>query len=128
MTRITASRRSKYNAKPVVIDGIRFASTKEGNRYRELKLLEKAGHIARLTLQRRFELCAPKTDLVGDVHDMPSKMVVGYYVADFCYDELTPHATQFVVEDVKSPATRTALFIWKAKHMKAQYGITIRET
>jgi hypothetical protein len=36
---------NKYRAQPVVIDGIRFASKKEGARYLELKLLERAGKI-----------------------------------------------------------------------------------
>ena len=119
MTRITAGRRSKYNAKPVVIDGRRFASTKEGNRYRELKLLEKASEIQALKLQPRFDLCA----------GFPVATKIGEYRGDFQYytgggGDGPGH---FVVEDVKSPATRTALFIWKAKHLKAQYGITIRE-
>lgn len=114
MTRIPAGRRSKYNAKPVVIDGIRFASTKEGNRYRELKLLEKAGAITQLKLQPIFTLYTPtaRTD-----------EAVGKYIADFAYRE----KSLYIVEDVKSPATRTALYRWKVKHLKLQDGITIRE-
>jgi hypothetical protein len=46
--------RSKYHAKPVTIDGIRFASMKEGEAYRKLRLLEKAGQIAELELQPKF--------------------------------------------------------------------------
>lgn len=33
---------SKYNNKKIIIDGIQFDSIKEGNRYKELKLLERA--------------------------------------------------------------------------------------
>ena len=116
---------SKYHAQPQVVDNIRFASQKEARRYRELKLLEKAGMIARLKLQQRFELCAPKTNLRGDVTDPEWMKTVGHYVADFCYDELTLEATQFVIEDVKG--FKTPLYRWKKKHVEAQYGITIRE-
>ena len=126
MTRINLRpRRSKYNAKPTVVDNIRFASQKEARRYQELKLLERAGAIARLKLQQRFELCVPKTNLRGDATDLTRMMTIGHYVADFCYDELTLQATRFVVEDVKG--MRTPMYRWKAKHMKAQYGITVRE-
>ena len=118
-------RRHKYGAKPTVIDGIRFASQKEARRYGELKLLEKAGHIARLTLQQRFELCVPKTNLRGDVNDPGWMITVGHYVADFCYDELSLTVTKFVVEDVKG--FKTPLYRWKKKHVMAQYGIEIKE-
>ena len=37
---------SKYHAVPTTIDNIRFASKAEARRYRELRLLEKAGEIA----------------------------------------------------------------------------------
>lgn len=33
---------SKYNNKKITIDGIKFDSIKEGNKYKELKLLERA--------------------------------------------------------------------------------------
>ena len=125
MTRIT-TRRHKYGAVSTVIDGVRFASKKEARRYGELKLLEKAGHIARLQLQRRFELCAPKTNLRGDVTDKDWMNTVGYYVPDFCYDELTQAATRFIVEDVKG--VRTQVYALKKRWFEAQYGITIMET
>jgi hypothetical protein len=38
-------KKSKYHAKAVVIDGIRFDSTREGERYKELELLRLAGHV-----------------------------------------------------------------------------------
>ena len=47
---------SKYHAKPVTIDGIRFASKKEGSRYCELKALTRAGKISDLQLQVPFIL------------------------------------------------------------------------
>lgn len=120
-----AAKRSKYGAIKQTVDGITFHSKREASRYCELKLLEKAGQIARLTLQQRFELCAPKTNLRGDVNSADWMMTIGRYVADFCYDELTPGVTRFVVEDAKG--FKTPLYRWKKKHFEAQYGIEIRE-
>lgn len=46
----------KYNSKSVIIDGHRFPSKLEANRYLELKLLQKAGKIQNLELQPTFVL------------------------------------------------------------------------
>ena len=48
--------RNKYGAKPTIVDGTRFDSTKEANRYGELRLLEKAGAITNLELQPKFPI------------------------------------------------------------------------
>lgn len=108
--------RSKYGAKPQVIDGIRFDSQKEGRRYGELRLLEKAGEIHSLVTQPRFELWAH----CGVVSEPPIR--VGEYRADFAY---TTSQGADVVEDVKG--FKTPLYRWKKKHVEAQYGIQIRE-
>ena len=47
---------NKYRNKSCVIDGHRFASLAEGRRYGELKLLLKAGMIARMVLQPRYNI------------------------------------------------------------------------
>lgn len=94
---------SKYNAVPVVIDGIRFASTLEGRRYSQLKILEKAGKIWGLCLQVKFPLMVG-FDKIGD------------YVADFVYQCNERECT--IIEDAKGKPT--AMFRWKAKHMAAQ--------
>lgn len=46
----------KYGNKKITIDGIEFDSRKEAERYSELKLLERAGEIKDLELQKSFEL------------------------------------------------------------------------
>ena len=46
----------KYGNKKVIVDGITFDSRREARRYRELKLLERAGQIQNLELQKEFEL------------------------------------------------------------------------
>lgn len=111
--------RSKYSAQPTVVDGIRFASKREAQRYGELKLLEKADQIRQLALQPRFALKVR-------ANDAPVTEIIGDYVADFSYLTHDPDfPARFVVEDVKG--VKTALYKWKKKHVEAQYGIQIRE-
>jgi len=100
----------KYRNKPQRIDGIYFASTKEARRYGELVLLQNAGVIHGLVCHPRFPLL-----VFGEE--------IGEYIADFQYYE----RGKKVVEDVKSKATRLPLYRWKAKHLKAQYSIEVRE-
>jgi hypothetical protein len=108
--------RSKYNAVKTFVDGHRFDSKKEANRYQELNLLLKAGKIKNLELQVKFPL------MVGGIR-------IGFYIADFVYQEPVPPAKNLayrIVEDCKG--FRTALYRWKKKHFEKQYGIKILET
>lgn len=108
------TRKNKYNAKKVVLDGHTFDSRKEAKRYGELKLLERAGIIKDLKLQVFFELVPSNKKERGVA-----------YVADFTYFE----DGEYVVEDVKSSMTRKlSTYIIKRKLMLDRYGITIRET
>lgn len=113
----------KYKAKPTVVDGIRFASKKEAARYRELRLLEKAGEIAALQWQVPYELKVPRIAVPpGDPEMLTQRTprVIGKYVADFIYYQ----RGDFIVEDVKG--FDVPLGRWKRRHAEAQYGITIR--
>ena len=101
--------KSKYKAQPVVIDGVRFASKKEGARYLQLKLLEKAGHIKNLELQPRYDF------IINGVN-------CGYYKADFRYFK----DQKRIVEDVKG--VRTPVYALKCKLVKALYNVEILET
>jgi len=114
MARMNA--RHKFNAKPTVVDNIRFASQKEARRYQELKLLERAGEVKDIEIQPEFRL----TVVGGFVKDVIKE--IGCYRADFTYWD---KARGRVVEDVKG--FKTPLYRWKKKHVEAQYGITIRE-
>ena len=100
---------SKYRAVKVVIDGIKFDSKKEGARYNQLKLLERAGKIKDLKLQPRFDL------IINDCK-------CGFYKADFDYVENGKR----VIEDVKG--MKTPVYNLKKKLIKAIYGIEIFET
>ena len=102
--------RSKYGAVPTRLDGIRFASKREADRYAQLRVLELAGHITNLQLQPAFDLHA----LGG--------LKVARYVADFAYrDERTQH---LVIEDAKG--MKTPVFRLKAKWLQAEHGIEVR--
>ena len=59
---------NKFNARKTVVDGITFDSKKEANRYRELKLLERAGKICCLRLQVPFELIPAQYEETGEVY------------------------------------------------------------
>ena|SRR5690606_10735870 len=51
-----SQRKSKYNNKKVILDGIKFDSKKEAEYYCQLKLLKQAGKIKDYRLQPRYEL------------------------------------------------------------------------
>lgn len=121
-------RKHKYGAKAVVIDGIKFPSTAEGNRYSILKLRHMAGEITKPILQPRF-------GLISRNEDGSFNTEVAEYVADFQYTEwMVSMGTALgakrsgieVVEDVKGVAT--AVYRLKIKLFKAQYPhLTFRE-
>lgn len=110
----TAKKRHKYGTSSKAdrtLDGIVFDSKKEMTRYSELKAMEAAGVISELELQ-------PKWDLhVNGVK-------VASYSADFRYRE----NAEVVVEDIKSKPTKTPIYRLKKKILKAEYGISIKET
>ncbi len=108
--KVGEKRRHKYGAIPTVVDDIRFASKKEAQRYSQLKLLLQAGEITNLELQPKYRL------EVNGIH-------VGDYVADFRYER----DGETIVEDVKSPATKTPVYRLKKKLMKAIHGVEITE-
>lgn len=107
---------SKYNSKKTVVDGQKFDSKKEANRYQELLMLEKAGVIKNLSRQVKFVLIPSQRDANGKVIERECS-----YKADFKYEE----DGKTVVEDVKG--FRTKEYIIKRKLMLYQYGIRIRE-
>lgn len=105
----------KYRARKTEVDGIVFDSKLEAHRYRELKLLEKAGEISDLQLQVKYELI-PAQRLDGKVVERALN-----YVADFVYLE----NNKWVVEDTKGVRTRD--YIIKRKLMLYVHHIRIKE-
>lgn len=92
---------NKYRNKKVIVDGEEFDSKKEGNRYKELKLLLKEGKISNLELQPRF--------LLQDGFKKNGRTFRKIeYIADFKYIE----NGKTIVEDVKGMQTD----VFKIKH------------
>jgi hypothetical protein len=101
---------SKYRSRITIVDGHKFASKAEARRYCELVTLQRAGLISDLKLQPKFPL-------------MVNGQCLGHYIADFSYvQKCTP-----IIEDVKSPATSTAVYRLKRKLVKAIHGLDITE-
>lgn len=140
MIRRKRSNNTKLNNQSIVVDGIEFDSKKEGNRYCELKLLQRAGEISDLELQKRYELIPAQFETVetGEYYKVGAKKgqpktkqvcveqsVV--YIADFVYKE----NGQTIVEDVKgfrdTSSATYAKFVLKRKMMLWIHGIRIKE-
>lgn len=100
---------TKYKSIAVTHDGIYFRSTKEGNRYIELRFKQKMGLISELKLQVPFELV-----IDGNL--------IEKYIADFTYIE----NGIFIVEDTKGK--KLSDYRRKKKWMKNIYGIEIKES
>ncbi len=101
----------RYLNQPVERGGIKFASKTESRRYRELELLQRAGHITELRPHPNFDI-----------------VVNGQKVCTYIGDAEYVQNGARVVEDTKSPRTRTnPTYRLKAKLMRACHGIEIRE-
>lgn len=125
----------KYGNRKVTIDGIEFDSAKEGRRYSELKLLQRAGRIEQLELQKEFELIPAQYETFPRYGKTGKRLKDGkrcigkscVYKADFAYIQ----DGQQIVEDVKGyrdPASAAyAKFVIKRKLLLWRYGIRIKE-
>lgn len=109
----TPAKASKHRNRKVAWDGFTFDSQKECERYQALKLLLRVGAIKNLQLQQSFDLYGANGERVAR------------YVADFVYWSV--EFNRQIVEDVKSPHTRTLpVYRLKMKLLRAQ-GTAITE-
>jgi hypothetical protein len=101
---------NKYGAKKATEDGYTFDSLAERRRYRDLKLMLKAGEITNLEVHPVWQLvvCGVK---------------IGRYTADFAYN--MRFSGKRFVEDVKGVKTRD--YLLRKKLMKALHGIDVQE-
>ena len=106
----TKKRRSKYNAQPETVDGQRFASRREANRYCVLRALLQAGAIRDLHCQVPFVLSV-------------NGQKICRYIADFVY--ILTETGETVTEDAKG--MRTPVYKLKKRLMLAIHGIVIKE-
>ena len=103
---------NKYHAKKTNYKGIIYDSKWEANRAYELEILEKTGRISDLQRQVKFVL------LEGYINNRGNKIRPIYYIADFVY-KIKAGVT--VVEDTKSPATKTEVYKLKKKLFEYKY-------
>ena len=104
---------NKFGNKKVELDGVKFHSKKEGNRYLELKYLKLAKKISYLELQPEF--------IIHDPFEHNGKKIRAIkYIADFQYIEngIT------VVEDVKG--FKTPIYNLKKKMFLKRYGNEVK--
>lgn len=99
---------SKYRNTKVVYDGIKFDSQKERNHYIGLKMLERAGEIRDLELQKEFVL-QPSFKKNGKTYRKIS------YIADFYYFSIKDN--KYIVEDTKGFKTE----VYKLKKKIFEY-------
>lgn len=97
-----------------------FDSQKERRRFYDLQILQRAGEITDLQRQVEFELIPSQKGADGKTLERPVK-----YIADFVYYD--KRQGKQVVEDVKSPVTRTKDYVIKRKLMLFIYKIRIQE-
>lgn len=100
-----------------MIDGIKFDSKKEANRYQELKLMQRAGIIRDLQRQIKYVLIPSQKGDDGRVIESPCT-----YIADFVYID---ENGKTVVEDTKG--YRTNDYKIKRKLMLYIHGVKINE-
>lgn len=119
---VDGTKRNKYGNKKTVVDGIPFDSQKEGNRFSLLRDMEDMGLIRELRLQQEFTLQEAYTTSGGQ------RVRAIRYRADFAYRREEPDGTTiYIVEDVKSRATKTRVYAIKKKLMMEKFGIEITE-
>lgn len=120
---------TKYHSHKVEVDGHKFDSVHEKNRYLELKIMERAGMIHGLELQKKFQLIPAQRepDTIGKRGGKHKGKVIEKgvaYFADFAYYTADG---DLVVEDAKSDATKTTEYIIKRKLMLYVHGIRVKE-
>ena len=108
----------KVNHETVTINGIKFDSRAEADRYTVLRVMEKTGKIYGLECHPRWEII-PKQEVQGH-----RNFQAAHYTADFKYYK----DGQMIVEDVKSTYTREAEdYKLRRKLMLLVHGIYVTE-
>jgi uncharacterized protein DUF1064 len=116
-------KRSKYGAKKVLVNGIRFDSKREAARYQFLKAREEAGEISNLELQPSFKLKSGDRPILLKSKGYPNGRQATYF-ADFAY--WCPVQEKRVIEDSKG--MKTDVYKLKKAIVEAQFpGVKIVE-
>lgn len=99
----------KYRNQKVEIDGYKFASRREANRYGRLKLLKQEGSVIDFKMQVKYPIVI-------------NNQKICVYIGDF---EVLWRSGKTTVEDCKGMKTST--YALKKKLVKAVLGIVIKE-
>lgn len=114
---VDPAKRRKYINEPVVHDGHRFDSKKEGARYLELRNAQRGGAIVALTIHPTYPLFALSPEGV--------RVEIGRFTPDFQYAD--PDGTVHI-EDTKSPLTREErAYRLRKRIFEVQTGWTVEE-
>ena len=101
---------NKYGNKKIIIDGIEFDSKLEGNRYCQLKILERAKLIKDLRRQVQY--------VIQPSYRKNNKIIRPiYYIADFVYYDIKKGKT--IIEDTKG--YRDEIYKLKKKMFEYKY-------
>ena len=114
--RVNSKRRNKYHAKRVFEDGIMFDSKWEHKRYRELRLLQRAGEITELEVHPSYPIVWPESEMVP----FRDEFKICTVILDFKYVDGNG---KVIVEDTKG--MRTALSNLKLKLVEVAHGIKV---
>jgi len=118
-SKATPRSKHKYRAKSIVVDGMKFDSEREFQRWCELKLREKAGEISHLERQPKFALFGMCGQLAVPNKNGYRRRL--YYYGDFRYFD---HGRdRRVVEDVKGMDTAVSRI--KRALVEQAYSVTI---
>lgn len=106
--------KSKYKAKPVIINGKRYASTKEGKYALELSTRERFGEVSQIQEQVTFSI------EINEIHCFN-------YILDFSFYDHIKQTWRYV--DVKGYKAGAAyqMFKLKKKCVEAKFNIIIEE-
>lgn len=134
-----ARKGNKYKARKTIVDGLTFDSSKEAERYLDLKEQAEKGQIRALKLQVPYELIPNQYIETEEVYKKGPKKGQHKsklqersvsYVADFVYEKKNEDGTyEEIVEDVKGYKKGAAYSIFKIKKkmMLDRYGIIVSE-
>ena len=110
---------NKFFNKKVIVEGIKFDSTKEANTYLKLKDLEKKGKIKDLELQKEYVLQES-----FKINNKTRRKIT--YKADFSY--ISTEDNKLHVVDVKSPYTaKDKVYRIKKKLFENKYNMELEE-
>lgn len=111
------TRKRKFNAHKIALDGLQFDSAAEARVWQELLIMERAGLITDLERQCPYVL-APSVKLHGEARAKPP---VRYFV-DFRYKEVSSGKWHLIdVKGMDTPVSRL-----KRHLMKTVHGLDVR--